>query len=332
MRDGARLALVTGATGYVGSRLVPRLLQDGWQVRVLTRERARVAERSWYPEVDVVEGDASFRSVLLDACSGVDVAYYLLHSMDGGSDFRRRDRDLALSFGIAAQTAGVRRIVYLSGLHPAGQLSPHLASRVEVGDLLMASGVPTAVLQAAMVVGSGSASFEMLRHLTQRLPAMVAPTWLDSRIQPIAVRDVLHYLVACADLPPEHSRTFDVGGPDVLTYREMIAIFARVAGLRRRRVVTVPAVLPPAVASLWVRFVTPVPPGLARPLVGSLLHDVVCAEQDLASIVGAPPGGPLPFERAVAVALQEDPNGERPEPGTVPPERLTAADPQWAGA
>jgi uncharacterized protein YbjT (DUF2867 family) len=332
MTDGAALALVTGATGYVGSRLVPRLLQEGRRVRVLTRDRARVADRSWYPEVEVLEGDAAFRSVLQDACAGVDVAYYLLHSMDGGSDFSRRDRDLALSFGIAAQTAGVHRIVYLSGLHPSGPLSPHLASRVEVGDLLMASGVPTAVLQAAMVVGSGSASFEMLRHLTQRLPAMVAPTWLDSRIQPIAIRDVLHYLVASADLAPEHNRTFDVGGPDVLTYRQMIAAFARVAGLRRRRVVTVPALLPPTVASQWVRFVTPVPVGLARPLVGSLLHDVVCAEQDLAALVGPPPGGPMSFERAVAVALEQGSGRERPEPGTVPPECLTAADPQWAGA
>ena len=332
MTDGTRLALVTGATGYVGSRLVPRLLQEDWQVRVLTRDRPRVAERSWYHRVEVHEGDAAFRSVLQDACAGVDVAYYLLHSMDGGSDFTQRDRDLALSFGIAAQTAGVRRIVYLSGLHPAGPLSPHLASRVEVGHLLMASGVPTAVLQAAMVVGAGSASFEMLRHLTRRLPAMVAPTWLDSRIQPIAVRDVLHYLVASADLTPEHNRTFDVGGPDVLTYRQMIAVFARVAGLRRRRVVTVPALLPPTVASQWVRFVTPVPVGLARPLVGSLLHDVVCAEQDLAALVGPPPGGPLSFERAVAVALEQGSGRERPEPGTVPPECLTAADPQWAGA
>ena len=332
MTDGTRLALVTGATGYVGSRLVPRLLQEDWQVRVLTRDRPRVAERSWYHRVEVHEGDAAFRSVLQDACAGVDVAYYLLHSMDGGSDFTQRDRDLALSFGIAAQTAGVRRIVYLSGLHPAGPLSPHLASRVEVGHLLMASGVPTAVLQAAMVVGAGSASFEMLRHLTRRLPAMVAPTWLDSRIQPIAVRDVLHYLVASADLTPEHNRTFDVGGPDVLTYRQMIAVFARVAGLRRRRVVTVPALLPPTVASQWVRFVTPVPVGLARPLVGSLLHDVVCAEQDLAALVGPPPGGPLSFERAVAVALEQGSGRERPEPGTVAPECLTAADPQWAGA
>jgi uncharacterized protein YbjT (DUF2867 family) len=331
MADGVRLALVTGATGYVGSRLVPRLLRDGWRVRVLTRDRARVADRSWYADVEVLEGDAAFRSVLQDACDGVDVAYYLLHSMDGGSDFSQRDRDLALSFGIAAQEATVQRIVYLSGLHPSGPLSTHLASRVEVGDLLLASGVPTAVLQAAMVVGSGSASFEMLRHLTHRLPAMVAPTWLDSRIQPIAVRDVLHYLVACADLSPELSRTFDVGGPDVLSYREMIEVFARVAGLRRRWLVTVPALLPPTVASYWVRFVTPVPAGLARPLVGSLLHDVVCGEQDLVSLVGVPDGGLLPFERAVAVALEQGP-GDRPEPGTVPPERLTAADPSWAGA
>lgn len=329
----ARLALVTGATGYVGSRLVPRLLDDGWRVRVLTRHAGRVRDRAWFDRVDVREGDASFRAVLSDACTDVDVAYYLLHSMDGDGDFRQRDRDLALSFGIAAQSADVQRIVYLSGLHPAGELSPHLSSRVEVGDLLMASGVPTAVLQAAMVVGAGSASFEMLRHLTRRLPAMVGPTWLDSRIQPIAVRDVLHYLVAAADLPDDVSRTFDVGGPDVLTYRQMIAVFARVAGLRRRLVMTVPTVLPPSVASQWVRFVTPVPPGLARPLVGSLLHDVVCSENDLVDLVGPPPGGPLTFDQAVAASLDVgDGHGERPEPGTVDPERLTAADPSWAGA
>jgi uncharacterized protein YbjT (DUF2867 family) len=159
---------------------------------------------------------------------------------------------------------------------------------------------------------------------------MVAPTWLDSRIQPIAVRDVLHYLVAATDLAPDLSRTFDVGGPDVLTYRQMIDVFARVAGLRRRVVVTVPTVLPPSVASRWVRFVTPVPSGLARPLVSSLLHDVVCSEHDLDDLVGAPGGGALTFEEAVAASLADQ--GERPEPGTVAPERLTAADPSWAGA
>ena len=326
-----RRALVTGVTGYIGSRLVPRLLEEGWQVRALTRDDAKVADRWWRSQVEVVEGDAGSAQTLATALEGVDVAYYFLHSMDGAGGFVERDRELARVFGQAARDAGVGRIVYLSGLHPdSGELSDHLASRVEVGDLLMGSGVPTAVLQAAIILGSGSASFEMLRHLTTRLPVMVTPKWLDNRIQPIAVRDVLHYLVHAADLPPEVNRTFDIGGPDVLTYREMIQRFAKLAGLSSRRIVTVP-VLTPYLASQWVGFVTPVPTGVAKPLVGSLLHEVVCGEHDLDDAVGPPPGGPLPFDRAVADAIAGDDASPRPEPGKVDPARITSADPAWAG-
>lgn len=326
-----RLALVTGATGYIGARLTPRLLEEGWRVRVLTRDRTNVADRDWAADVEVIEGDADQAPVVARACQGVDVAYYLLHSMEGGSDFAERDHQLARTFAAAAEDSDVRRIVYLSGLHPAGEeLSAHLASRVQVGEELLGSSVPTAVLQAAVVVGSGSASFEMLRHLTRRLPAMLAPKWLDNRIQPIAVRDVLHYLVAAADLDPEINRTFDIGGPDVLTYREMIARFARLDGRGRRLVVTVP-VLTPHLASLWIGLVTPVPTGIAKPLVGSLIHEVVCAEHDLDALVGGPAAGPLGFDEAVGMALSGDSADPRPEPGTVPPEHLTAADPAWAG-
>lgn len=326
-----RRALVTGATGYIGSRLVPRLLEEGWTVRVLTRNRAKVADRRWVDEVEIVEGDATVKSTLVEALTDVDVAYYLLHSMDGRPGFAERDRDMARVFGVAAFEAEVSRIVYLSGLHPAGHLSDHLASRVEVGDLLMSCGVPTATLQAAVILGSGSASFEMLRHLTHRLPIMVAPKWLNNRIQPIAVRDVLYYLVAAADLPGEVNRTFDIGGPDVLTYREMIQRYARVTDHGSRTIVTVP-VLTPWLASHWVGLVTPVPSGIAKPLVGSLIHEVICRESDLKDMVGEPAGGAMGFDEAVLASI--DPGhdaGPRPEPGTVDPARITSADPKWAG-
>lgn len=321
--------LVTGATGYIGSRLVPVLLDAGLRVRVLTRSADRLRARRWADDVEVVEGDATSRQDLDRALEGIDVAYYLLHSMDGKDDFEQRDRDLARTFGLAAQGAGVGRIVYLSGLHPdGGHLSPHLASRVEVGDLLMASGVPTVVLQAAIIIGSGSASFEMLRHLTRKLPVMVTPKWVNNRIQPIAIADILHYLVGAATVEGEVNRTFDVGGPEVLTYREMIQRFARVAGLRERAIRTVP-VLTPGLASHWVGLVTPVPSGIAKPLVGSLIHEVVCQEDDIDDVVGPPHGGKTAFDDAVRAAL--DGAKERPEPGTVDPARLTAADPDWAG-
>lgn len=322
--------LVTGATGYIGSRLVPHLLAEKREVRVLTRSVSKVAGRSWHGKVEVLNGDLGRRADLARALDGVQVAYFLAHSMDGKPGFVERDREMARLFGLAAYSAGVERIVYLSGLHPAGEpLSDHLASRVEVGDILMASGVPTAVLQAAVIIGSGSASFEMLRHLTRRLPVMLAPKWLDNRIQPIAVRDVLRYLSGMATVPQPQNRTLDIGGPDVLTYREMIHRFAELSGLGRRTVVTVP-VLTPGLASHWVGLVTPVPTGIAKPLVGSLVHEVVCHESDIRGLVPDPPGGLLPYDEAVAAALTGA-DGARPEPGSVDPARLTSADPDWAG-
>ncbi len=302
-----RTALVTGASGYVGGLLVPHLLEAGYAVRVLTRSGS--LDAPWVSRVEVCRGDATQEEDLRAALRGVDVAYYLIHSMDGEGDFARRDRELAEGFARAAASETVGRIVYLSGLHPDGELSTHLASRVEVGEILLDSGVPTAVLQAATVIGRGSASFEMLRYLTARLPVMVAPRWLANRIQPVAVDDVMHWLVAAADLPAEVNRTFDIGGPDVLTYRDMMQVFAEETGLRRRLIYTLP-VMTPWLASHWVGVVTPVGAGVAKPLVGSLVHEVVCQENDLEGLVGPPPGGATPYRESVRRAMA----GVAPDP------------------
>src|SRR5690349_12001919 len=266
-RGEGRLALVTGVTGYIGGRLVPELLAAGWRVRALVRHPERLRGRPWAADVDVVAGDATSPDDLRAAMDGVHVAYYLIHAIGSGARFASLDRRTALLFGRAAREAGVRRIVYLGGLYPEGEdLSVHLESRKEVGEILLASGVPTTVLRAAVILGSGSASFEMLRYLTERLPAMTVPKWVENRIQPIAIRDVLRYLVGSAAMPPEVSRGFDIGGPEVLTYRDMMQRYAEAADLKRRIIVGVP-VLTPKLSSLWVSLVTPVPGGLARPLV-----------------------------------------------------------------
>ncbi len=302
------LVLVTGASGYVGGELVAPLIGAGYRVRVFTRSPDRLADRSWRDEVELAQGDAAKSADLDAALAGVDVAYYLVHSMDGQGDFRARDRALAKAFAAAAERAGVARIIYLSGIHPAGtELSEHLASRVEVGEVFLDSAVPAAVLQAAVVLGGGSASFEMLRYLTERLPVMIAPRWLHSRIQPIAIDDAVHYLLAAAALPERTNRTFDIAGPDVLTYEQMIQRFASITGHRRRLILAVP-VLTPGLAGHWVGFVTPVDTGVAKPLVGSLVHDVVAAENDLADLVGEPASGPTGFDDAIRAAMADQPS------------------------
>ena len=327
--------LVTGATGYIGGRLVPRLLAEGHAVRAMTRDAGRLRDVPWVDRVAVVEADALDPASLGPALRGVDVAYYLIHSIDTG-EFERTDRQAAEAFAAAARDAGVGRIVYLGGLSPEeGELSAHLRSRNEVGDVLLGSGVPTVVLQAAVILGSGSASFEMLRYLTERLPAMITPRWVRTRIQPIAVRDVLRYLVEVATLPPEVSRRFDIGGPEVLTYVEMMQRYAAVAGLRRRVIVPVP-LLTPRLSAHWVNVVTPVPAALAKPLVRSLVNEVVCREHDIAALVPDPPEGLLGFDEAVRLALQrvrdaavETRWSSASWPGA--PSDPLPTDPDWAG-
>lgn len=330
-------ALVTGATGYIGGRLVPELLDRGWTVRAMSRNPGWLRDRPWADRIESVSADAQDLDSLREALRGVDVAYYLIHAIGTGSSFADADRRAATNFGTAARECGVRRIVYLGGLadEHAEQVSEHLRSRAEVGRLLLDSGVPTAVLRAAVILGSGSASFEMLRYLTERLPVMTAPVWVQTRIQPIAVRDVLRYLVEVANLPAQVSRTFDIGGPDVLTYEDMMQRYAAVAGLRRRRIIRV-RVLTPGLSSHWVGVVTPVPAAIARPLVESLRTEVVAREHDIAQYVPDPPDGLVGFDRAVELALARIREAtvatrwsEAEWPGA--PSGPLPSDPDWAG-
>ncbi|MEU8297846.1 SDR family oxidoreductase [Micromonospora sp. NPDC048909] len=328
--------LVTGATGYIGGRLTPRLLADGHQLRCLARHAGRLRDVPWAAAVEIVEGDLRRPETLPAAFADVDVAYYLVHSL-GQAGFESADREAAESFAAAARAAGVRRIVYLGGPQPAADDEPsaHLRSRAEVARILLASGVPTAVLRAAVIIGSGSASFEMLRYLTERLPVMVTPRWVSNRIQPIAVRDVLRYLVGCAGLPPEVNRGFDIGGPDVLTFRDMMQRYARVAGLPRRIIVPVRP-LTPSLSSHWVGLVTPVPNAIARPLVESLIHEAVATEHDIARYIPDPPGGLTGFDQAVELALtmvrdaQVETRWSNASGPDAPAEPLPS-DPAWSG-
>ncbi|MBV9594154.1 MAG: SDR family oxidoreductase [Actinobacteria bacterium] len=329
--------LVTGATGYIGGRLVPGLLAAGHRVRAMTRTPGWLRDVPWAADVEIVTADVLDDATLPAALRDVDVAYYLIHSIGRGGRFADRDRAAAEAFSRAAARAGVGRIVYLGGLadENATDVSEHLASRAEVGRILLESEVPAVVLRAAVILGSGSASFEMLRYLTERLPAMVTPVWVNTRIQPIAVRDVLRYLLAAARFPDATNRTFDVGGPDVLTYREMMQRYAAVAGLRHRLILPVP-VLTPRLSSQWVGLVTPVPAGIARPLVESLRTEVVCREHDIAQLVADPPGGLIGFERAVDLALARIREAavatrwsESEWPGA--PSDPLPTDPDWAG-
>jgi uncharacterized protein YbjT (DUF2867 family) len=336
---GGRLALVTGVTGYVGGRLVPELIASGWRVRALTRRPEALRDRPWAGDVEIVAADAGDLDAVRRALGGAHVAYYLVHALGSGPRFEATDRRTARVFGQAAREAGVARIVYLGGLYPTGpkgaHLSPHLGSRKEVGEILLASGVPTTVLKAAVIIGSGSASFEMLRYVTERLPIMITPRWVRTRIQPIAIRDVLRYLVGSATMPPEVNRGFDIGGPEVLTYRDMMQRYAAVAGLPRRIVVPV-GVLGVNLSSHWVGVVTPVPNRIARPLVESLVHEVVVTERTIARFVPDPPEGLIGFDRAVVLALNRIGDADvvtRWTSATTPgaPSDPMPSDPDWAG-
>jgi len=330
--------LVTGATGYIGGRLAPRLAAAGHDVRVLVRNPIKLRDAPWAADVEVLKGDLLDAASVARAVEGVDVVYYLVHAMGAHGDFEETELTSAHNVANAASAAGVGRIVYLGGLHPdvpVESLSRHLRSRARVGEILMASGVPTAALQAGVVIGSGSASFEMIRHLTEVLPYMPAPKWVRNFIQPIAVRDVLHYLVEAATLPARLNRTFDIGGPDVLRYGQMMNGYALEAGLRQRPIASLP-VLTPWLASQWVNLVTPIPRALAVPIIESLQFDCVASEKDIGEYIPAPEGGLTGYRRAVQLALAKMRDGEVEtswQNATVVGAASNAipSDPDWSG-
>ena len=323
------VVLVTGASGYIGGRLVALLLDRGWHVRCLARSARKLERRPWasHQRVKIVEGDASEESVLRSALAGCSAAFYLIHSMmAAGSEYRERDQELARTFAKTAAEAQLKQIIYLGGLGETGEhLSKHLSSRREVERILREGQVPVTILRAAMIIGAGSASFEILRYLVERLPVMVTPRWVSTESQPIAVQNVLHYLAQCLETPETIGRTLDIGGPDVVTYRELMRVMAEERGLPRRLVIPVP-VLTPRLSSLWIHLVTPLSSRIARPLAEGLRNRVVCGDDEASRLM---PQRLLTVQESIAEALGQlddhDIETSWSDAGPIP------GDPDWAG-
>ncbi len=330
------LCLVTGATGYIGGRLITALLQHGYRVRVLVRDASRITLHSWAPRVEVIDGDAEDSEVLDRALAGVDVAFYLIHSLMMKDSFEESEVSLAKGFAAAAKKAKIQRMVYLGGIiNDPDDLSPHMSARMRTGEILRQSGIPTIEFRAGVVIGSGSASFEMLRYLTERLPIMTTPKWVKNRIQPIAVRDLLRYLIGGASLPANIGGVYDIAGPDIFSYADMMQEYAAAAGLRKRIIIPLP-VLTPGLSSGWVGLVTPVPFTLAKRLVASLKHEVVAKPSNINELIPPFKEGLTPFKRAVELALTriktanvETRWSDASLPGS--PSAPLPTDPDWAG-
>jgi len=294
------LHVVFGASGYIGSNLVPELLRAGHRVRATARNIEVLEGRGWQG-VEPAQADALDPASLPAVLAGADVAYYLVHSMAAGSDFAAIDRRAAENFARAAERAGVRRIVYLGGLIPADPRSEHLKSRAETGDVLRQGRVPVTEVRAGMIIGPGSAAYEVIRDLVNHLPVMVTPTWVSSRSTPIALPDLLAYLVAVAELPAAAGRILDAGGPEAVTYEEIMRCYGRLVG-RRPRILAVP-VLTPRLSSYWLRFITSVPTSVAQALVEGLEHDFVAHDAELRALV---PRRLMGLEEAVQAAIEAD--------------------------
>ncbi len=328
--------LVTGATGYVGGRLVPRLLDKGYTVRAVGRSLDKLRCRPWggHERVQLAEADLFDQEALTEAAKGCGVAYYLVHSMVTGiKDFAAADRHAAYNMVRAARDAGLERIIYLSGLNPPDPfLSKHLRSRAEVAEILSLGVVPVTVLRAAIIIGSGSASFELLRYLVDRLPIMITPRWVRTESQPISIGNVLDYLVGCLEHQETIGRAFDIGGRCIETYENLFKIYAQEAGLRKRLIIPVP-VLSPTLSSLWVTLVTPIPSTLSRPLISGLRNRAVCMEHDIRNII---PTNLLDCRQSIRKAVdkvrQHTVDTCWTDAGKlIPPEWVTCGDATYAG-
>ncbi|MFZ8872137.1 MAG: SDR family oxidoreductase [Candidatus Nanopelagicaceae bacterium] len=331
-----RRILVTGASGYVGGRLVRALLNEGLQVRVSVRDKNKISGQIWANEVEVAVGNATNFDEMRSALDGVHTAFYLLHSIGVGAHFDELEAEMARNFAKAAEASGVKQIVYLGGIANVEKQSKHLASRARTGQELSSTSVPVMELRAGIVIGSGSASFEMLRHLTHRLPIMTTPKWVSNRTHPIAIRDVLWYLSSAAKLKEPVNGIFDIGGPEILSYADMMQKFAKCSGLRRRWIIRVP-VLTPKLSSLWIGFVTPVPTRLARPLIGSLINETVAdPKKSIEAIIPKPPEGLIDVTTAINLALSRTTSNQvetRWSDAAVitAPWQKAQSDPDWAG-
>jgi uncharacterized protein YbjT (DUF2867 family) len=333
----SRRILVLGATGYVGGRLVPELLRTGAVVRCLTRTPAGLRGTPWAGDVEVVDGDLTDADSLADAFDGVDQVVYLVHSLGVGDDFMQHERTTARNARVAAERAGVDHIVYLGGLgRDDDDLSKHLRSRHDVGSELAAGPTAVTELRAAIVLGAGSASFEMLRSLVEVLPAMLAPRWVtQTRVQPIAIADLLTYLVAAVErgpAPGAHHDRIEIGAPDVVSYRELMHAYADVAGVRRRLIIPVPF-LTPRLSAHWVNLVTPLPKNLADSLIGSLKNDVVVTDDSAEQLSDH---RPITVHAAIEGALSAIEDLDIPTRWSGYSSRQLAArpapwDPSWAG-
>jgi uncharacterized protein YbjT (DUF2867 family) len=300
--NDTRLILVTGSTGYIGGKLIPRLLQEGYKVRVFARDPEKLKNLAWRSQVQIAVGDVHQPETLRSALAGIDSAYYLIHSMTAGAGFAQQDVTAAENFGQAAKKAGVKRIIYLGGLgNPAAELSEHLRSRQQTGQALRSSAVSTTEFRAAVIVGAGSISFEMIRYLAERVPVMICPRWVKTKVQPIAIQDVISYLADCLKNPQSQGRIIEIGGTDVLTYGDMMKGYARVRGLPRL-LLHVP-VLTPRLSSYWVHWVTPISAAYARPLIEGLRNEVIVTDDNASQLF--PHVKPLGYEHAVCQALSQ---------------------------